>query len=142
MRRTITLLLVVPLALAACGDDDDASDAIEPSTTSTPTTTSTTSTIEASETTAPAEEQSTGEAVTIDIANFAFDPEGVEVAVGQEVVWANADDFTHTAQADAFDTGDIAAGAASEPIVFDEPGTYSYFCGIHNSMTGTITVTG
>jgi plastocyanin len=24
---------------------------------------------------------------------------------------------------------------------FDTPGTYPYFCGVHNSMTGTVIVT-
>jgi len=32
-------------------------------------------------------------------------------------------------------------GACVE-LTLDEPGTYAYFCGIHNAMTGTITVTG
>lgn len=123
MRRTAPLLLVLALAFGACGDDDGAdADA------------------------GPATSAATGaaETVTIDIASFAFDPQEIEVAAGTEVVWANADDFAHTAQAtDAgFDTGEIDARTSSDPVAFDEPGTYSYFCGIHNSMTGTITVTG
>jgi len=125
MRRTAApLLLVLALALGACGDDDDEADAAA----------------------APDTASAAGAAdqITIDIASFAFDPQEVEVAAGTEVVWANADDFAHTAQAadDTFDTGEIDAGTSSDPVAFDEPGTYSYFCGIHNSMTGTITVTG
>jgi len=116
---TAALAVVVALALAAGGDDDD-----EP-----------VSAGAASD--APA-------GVTVDIAEFAFDPDGIEIAAGATVTFANRDEFAHSAEADdgSFDTGDLAAGATSEPIAFDEPGTYAYFCGIHNAMTGTITVTG
>lgn len=118
MRSLIALLLVGAFALSACGDDSGTDDA------------------------APAE-TATG-TVTIDIAEFRFDPRQIEVPAGAEIVWENVDDFAHTARADdgAFDTGDIAPGASSEPVVLDAPGTYSYVCAIHNSMTGTVTVTG
>jgi plastocyanin len=123
MRRAILALLIV--SLAACGDDDEATTATDA--TNAP----------------PASEPSTGQ-VTVDMAGFAFSPREIEVQVGQEVVWANADDFPHTAEADdgTFDTGDVDAGATSAPVTFDEPGTYPYFCAIHNSMTGTLTVVG
>ena len=125
MRRIAVLVLIV--GLAACGDDDE------------PTATATTPTTEA----APAGAGGT-EQVVVEMAGFAFAPREIEVAVGQPVVWTNADEFAHTAQADddGFDTGNIEPGASSDPVSFDEPGTYSYFCGIHNSMTGTVTVTG
>ena len=124
MRRTtslLPLLLIVPFALAACGDDDESSAGAPPTDP------------------APAEDS-----VTVDIADFAFDPEELSVAAGTAIVWTNGDDFAHTAQADdgGFDTGTIEAGMSSEPVVLEEPGTYSYICGIHNAMTGTITVTG
>ena len=130
MRRIALALLIV--VLAACGDDDDSA-----STDSTTDTTESTESTEATEA-APATEQ-----VTVDIQDFAFSPREIEVAVGQELVWTNGDDFAHTAEGDdgTFDTGNLDAGATSEPVTFDEPGTYSYFCGIHNSMTGTVTVT-
>ena len=137
MRRTTTsLLLASALAggLAAGGDDDETGTAGAG--------TGTGATVPESDepTSAPAEE---GGTVTIDIAQFAFSPREVEVAAGTGVVWSNKDDFAHTAQdeGDAFDTGSIDAGASSEPVVL-EPGTYSYICGIHNSMTGTLVVTG
>jgi plastocyanin len=130
MRRTTTslLLLSIPLALgvSACGDDDGGGD----------TSAGTTPPTEA----APAEGSADG--TTVEIAEFAFSPAELEVPVGASVVWTNGDEFAHTAQADdgTFDTGDIAAGASSDPVTFEEPGTYSYFCGIHNSMTAVITV--
>ena len=115
MRRVVLALLIV--TLAACGGDDE----------------------DAAPADAPVEST---DAVTVDMAGFAFSPRDVAVQVGQAVTWANGDDFAHTAQADdgEFDTGNVDAGATSDPVTFDEAGTYSYFCAIHNSMTGTITV--
>ena len=65
----------------------------------------------------------------------------MEVTVGQTIEFVNSDGASHTASADsgAFDTGTITGGGSAE-IVIDEPGTYGYFCGIHGSMSGTITV--
>ena len=121
MRRVILALLIV--TLAACGgDDEDAATPEEPA----PTT----------------DASGSAEEVVVDMAGFAFSPGEVEVRVGQAVTWTNADDFAHTAEADdgEFNTGNVDAGATSDPVTFDEAGTYSYFCAIHNSMTGTITV--
>jgi plastocyanin len=128
MRRVLLVLLIV--GAAACGGDDDS--ASSDATTTAPAADAATSSPAAS-----------GQAV-VDIADFAFGPADVEVAVGQELVWSNGDEFAHTAHSDddEFDTGEIAPGATSDPVSFDEPGTYSYHCGIHNSMTGTVTVTG
>lgn len=57
----------------------------------------------------------------------------------------NMDSVPHTATADAssafqFDTGDIAPGATSGPIVFSVKGTFTYHCSVHPSMHGTIVV--
>jgi plastocyanin len=118
--RTVAVLALAAGALVACGDDD------------TP----------AAEAAPPAGDAPA--AVTVDIADFAFDPQEIEVAAGTTVVFANADGFAHTAEAEdgSFDTGDIEGGASSSAVAFEEPGTYPYFCGIHNYMTGTVTVTG
>ncbi len=79
--------------------------------------------------------------VTID--NFTFAPATLTVKVGTRVVWKNEDDIPHTVVSDetpplfrskALDTDDSFA------IVFDKPGIYHYFCGLHPHMTGTIVV--
>lgn len=71
----------------------------------------------------------------------AYNPEVLTISAGEAVVWHNEDDATHTATGDGWDTGDIASGEYSEPIVFDEPGEYTYQCTYHpQTMQGTIVV--
>lgn len=79
-------------------------------------------------------------AVVID--GFAF-VDIQDVAVGEEVVVANRDATGHTWTSNdgTFDSGTIAGGNTFS-FVFDTPGEYRFFCGIHPTMTGSITVTG
>ena len=101
-----------------------------------------------SDTTAAAgsEAAAAGEVVDIEIVEFQFaGGEPVTVPVGTEVVWTNNDSMAHTVQF-AADTGipespDLAQGDTYS-FTFTEPGTYSYICGIHPRMTGTIVVEG
>lgn len=79
----------------------------------------------------------------ITIQDFAFgDP--ITVATGQEVVVTNSDGLAHTwTSTDAvFDSSSIAGGGGLFTFTFDEAGEYDFFCAIHPSMTGSITVTG
>ena len=73
------------------------------------------------------------------IADFAFGPSPLRVKAGATVTFTNRDDFEHTVTAKdrSFDSGHLAHAATFERT-FDAPGTYPYFCGIHNSMTGTV----
>jgi plastocyanin len=62
--------------------------------------------------------------------------------VGQPIVFANSDATPHTvtaADGALFDSGAFGTGGAYT-VSFDQPGDYAYFCSIHPSMTGTITV--
>jgi plastocyanin len=79
--------------------------------------------------------------ITID--NFAFEPETLTVAQGTKVTWVNQDEEPHTVvsadkalrfKSQALDTKD------SFSFVFDQPGTYKYFCSVHTHMVGTIVV--
>ena len=81
-------------------------------------------------------------AVTVQIANFAFDPPEVTAKVGETIGWTNNDSTPHTATLDdcACDTGNIAADGTAG-LVFDAAGTYAYHCKIHPNMTATITIT-
>jgi plastocyanin len=80
---------------------------------------------------------------TVDIRDFAFEPVTVEVGRCGSVVWRNGDDQAHTSSADEgarWSTGNIAAGASSEPVTFDEAGTFTYHCALHPFMKATVKV--
>jgi len=121
MRRILIPIAVLALTAAACGDDDAA----------------TTTTAAPAPTEAPA-----GDAAVITIADFDFG-EPLTVSVGQTVTIVNEDGAPHTWTSvdGVFDSGRLAGGDEFT-FVFEEPGTYDFFCEIHPSMTGTITVTG
>ena len=70
-----------------------------------------------------------------------YDPEVITVAVGTTIVWENADSMIHTVtdKAGAFDSEMISAGESYEHM-FNEPGTFDYFCIVHPWMEGTVTV--
>jgi plastocyanin len=72
-----------------------------------------------------------------------FAPNPATARVGQTVAWRNADSTTHTATADggAFNTGNVAPGATSSPIMMTAAGSFGYHCQIHPTMVGTLTVT-
>jgi plastocyanin len=78
----------------------------------------------------------------VNIADFAFAPDSRSVKVGDSVKWTNKDGATHTVTADdgAFDSGSLAGGK-SFSFTFDEAGTFTYHCNIHQSMTGRVVVT-
>jgi plastocyanin len=87
-----------------------------------------------------------GEQVAVAIAGFQFNNgEPVTVAVGTEVVWTNEDSMDHSVEFDAasgIPTSQDLAQGDTYSFTFTEPGTYSYICGIHPRMTGTIVVEG
>ena len=86
-------------------------------------------------------------AQTVDIRDFAFQPDPVMVAVGTTVTWTNRDADPHSATADAedaagepvFDTGQLAQGDTGS-YTFAAIGDFSYHCANHPGMRGTIAV--
>ena len=103
-------------------------------------------TVDGSADDAAAEDGATsGEAATVSISEFTFEPGTLEVASGATVTWTNEDGVPHTVTAgtpdavgDAFDEP-VDAGETAE-ITLDEAGTFDYFCAIHPTMTGQIVV--
>ncbi len=90
----------------------------------------------------PASEQAAAEPVAASISNFAFAPQAIEVEVGQEITWTNRDAAPHTVTATSgaeFDSGTLDQGGTFTWTAAT-PGTVEYFCEIHPSMVGTITV--
>jgi plastocyanin len=78
----------------------------------------------------------------VSIVDVAFQPTDIQVPVGSTVDWVNDDPFAHTvtAREGDFDSGTMDAGAVYSET-FDQAGSFDYFCAIHPSMTGTVTVT-
>jgi plastocyanin len=81
-------------------------------------------------------------ASTVAIKGFSFLPNSMTVQVGTIVTWVNHDSVDHTITSDdgKFDSGNIMSGGEFK-FAFSQPGTYSYHCSIHPSMTGVVTVT-
>lgn len=75
------------------------------------------------------------------IRSFAYAPATITVTAGDTVTWTNEDSVAHTATSStgAFDTGLLDQGESGS-VTFTTPGTYSYFCEPHPSMTGQVVV--
>lgn len=132
MRLVIRLLIpgaIAALTLAACATNATAPSAA-PATS-------------AAATSAATSSAASGDTVTIK--GFAFSPATLTVKKGTTVTFVNMDSATHTVTSGSnatkdgkFDQSIDGSGAAK--ITFDTVGTFSYFCTIHASMRGTITV--
>ena len=88
-------------------------------------------------------EMGRGETITVEIPDFEFAPDPVQVGTCDAIVWSNAHDQAHTSTKSGdtgWSTDTIAAGSQSEPIVFDTPGELTYMCALHPFMTGTVEV--
>ena len=81
----------------------------------------------------------------IAINNFAFVPADVTLKKGSVVTWTNQDTQAHSVVADQLSV-DVPGSLSFEQgqsytFTFSKLGIYPYHCGIHNQMTGTVTVT-
>jgi plastocyanin len=78
----------------------------------------------------------------------AYDPNPVQVNVGDAVTWTNDDSTTHTVtsgqngQPDGkFDSSIMAPQQTFEHTFTEGAGEYPYFCVLHPNMVGTVRVT-
>lgn len=87
----------------------------------------------------PASDQTKG--LSVDIVNFAFTPDTLQVAVGAKVTWTNNDTTAHTVTANdgSFDSGNLNPGE-SFSFTFTQAGTFAYACNYHPNMIATIVV--
>src|ERR1700681_718064 len=76
-----------------------------------------------------------------------FQPSNLHIQVGDSIVWDNQDDHDHTAtsnnQRAGFDTGVIAAGTASNPVLFNTVSSYGgvkVFCKQKSLIQGRVVV--
>lgn len=80
--------------------------------------------------------------VPVDIRDFAYSPNPVEIAVGDTVTWTNQDEVPHTATGEdrgVLQSGTISPGASFSQV-FPEAGEFGYFCEFHPNMSGTVVV--
>lgn len=89
---------------------------------------------------AASSESSSAASGTVQVDDFSFAPETVSAAVGDEVVWEVVEGSSdHTVKFDDEESDTLAAGDTYSRT-FDEAGEFSYVCGIHPQMTGSVTV--
>ncbi len=85
-----------------------------------------------------------GSTVTIEIYDFGFSPERVEIKAGTAVTWVNTGAVDHTTVAfrrsrKIWDSTIMQPGDRFT-FTFDQPGSYDYLCGLHPDMKGRIEV--
>ncbi len=76
---------------------------------------------------------------TVQIADFAFGPATVTVAPGGTVTWSNEDGDRHSILLDGTESERLETGGTYSRT-FASAGEFSYLCGLHPSMTGTVVV--
>jgi plastocyanin len=123
--RSLLVGLVAVLALGGCGKDDKGDKGASPQPSS-----------------AEGSVPLSGDA-PVKIVNFEFKPQKVVVKAGTKVTWTNDDTTIH----DIKDTSPLATPVSNDlakgetfSITYAQPGSFSYICGIHQYMTGTVEV--
>jgi plastocyanin len=94
----------------------------------------------------------------INLSSLMFNPSTTTVKVGETVTWRNDEPITHTVTSGRFMGIDKTTGLRSSQkadgmfnakldgkgktfsFTFTKPGTYTYYCDIHQGMNATITV--
>ena len=77
----------------------------------------------------------------VTIVDYAFVPALITVRPGDAVVWTNTDTVPHTVAAldGSFGSGALPPGGRFRQV-FSHPGRFTYRCGIHPEMQGTVVV--
>ena len=72
-----------------------------------------------------------------------YNPNPIEIKVGDTVTWINDDSSAHTVTSsnDSTFDSDIMRRGETFSFTFDNVGEYPYFCTLHPSMVGTVIVT-
>ena len=140
-RALITVLAIsASVALAACSGAASPTAAL-PSPAASVAAPSPAASIAASMAASPAASQAPAASDAITIQNFAFAPASLTVKSGATVTWTNMDSPKHSVKWDDGTTGsDPLATGATYTRTFATAGTFTYVCGIHASMKGTIVV--
>lgn len=98
-------------------------------------------------------------AAEVTIEGIAYEPGDITIATGETVTWSNEDEVDHTVTSglpgkqgipgvnegteprpDGSFDGVLPDAGATFSFTFTEAGTYRYYCEIHASMRGVVTV--
>jgi plastocyanin len=116
LARPVLFAMALVLAVGACGEGDKKN--------------------QGAQATAPGE-------AAVRIVNFQFTPQTLSVKPATLVTWTNEDTAVHSLK----DTSPLATPVSRDlakgdtfSITYKRPGSYSYICGIHQYMTGSVTV--
>jgi len=96
----------------------------------------------AAEPTAEPTAASSANEVPVDIVEFSFSPDPVDVSIGDTVTWTNQGTVPHTATAEdrgVLQSGPISPGDSFSQVL-SQAGEFPYFCEFHPNMHGTIIV--
>jgi plastocyanin len=78
---------------------------------------------------------------SVTVADMAFSPGTVTVAVGETVTWTFQDSVAHTTTSeDGFWDSGTKSGGATYSRAFKTAGTFAYLCSIHPMMRGKVRV--
>jgi plastocyanin len=69
-----------------------------------------------------------------------FSPRTVSVTCGTTVTVTNKSNTDHTWTGGSWDSGNLSAGTGRYSYVFRSPGTFSFVCFYHATMTGKVVV--
>jgi plastocyanin len=91
---------------------------------------------------APIPANSTVVKIVANAGSDSFNPNPVEVKVGETVTWVNDDSGRHTVTSkDGVFESELMGKGQSFSYTFDKAGEYQYFCGPHPNMAGAVEVT-
>ena len=79
---------------------------------------------------------------SVTIAAMQFQPATIRVKAGEEVTWKNTAAMPHTVT--GREDGKLSSARLDQGSMFshtfEQPGTYTYYCALHPSMTGQVIV--
>jgi amicyanin len=147
MKKILGIVVIVLIlgggafALAMRDSDDDKTNVTTPAATANDT--SMTQPEADSKDAAPSSAPTASSSVTIQ--DFAFAPASITVKKGSTVTWTNQDSVDHSVVPDSatsdFKSSDMLSKGDTYKVTFNTTGTFSYHCGPHPNMKGTVTVT-
>jgi len=107
----IILVLFLVFFIAACGQTQEQSSAVEAS-----------------------------DSASVEINNFQFIPDTVTIKRGGTVTWLQKDSVAHTVAIKDIEPSPVLNNGDTWSYSFDKTGNYNYICSIHPAMKGKIIV--